>query len=519
MSVRTSPGTRVTDPHVQPRHSRLPGGEPWTDSHFWILQLVILALVLTRLAFTVAFHLDASSLVVEFSTLVLFVLPVAYASLRFGLPGAMVTAGWVTVLAIPRLAVAVSQHDPSAGWSEILQIALLDGLAILIGTRVSMEREARGLAEAAQAARLDAETLYRELFDSNQSPILIVDASGLVVEGNASALRAFGGIAPSDGSAPHQPARLVDLIGADAASQVLTRLLSVDPVGEATATVGARHSESDTPVQPVAFEIDGRAVLYRPSATLVKPVDADRRMQVIFEDVTAETRRHDLMEAYAGQVVLAQEEERRHLAQEIHDGPLQALIHICRQIDLLECADGSGIIGSDDGQPLKSLRSTVEDTVAELRSIARGLRPSILDDLGLVASINQMLTEATARQQFESTFGVTGASRRLSPSVELALFRITQEAITNIERHADASRVAVGIDFGADGLHLLVEDDGAGFDQSHSPGAGGQSLGLPGMTERAHLVGATLVIHSQAGKGTAVDVWVPEDALRSSRSA
>ncbi len=510
-------GTPVTEGYVRPRPTRLPGGEPWTDSRFWILQLVILALVLVRLAFTVAFHLDTSSLVVEFSTLVLFVLPVAYASLSFGLPGATITAGWVTVLSVPRFAVAVGQHDPTAAWSEILQIVLLDGLALLIGTRVSTEREARGLAEAAQAARLDAETLYRELFDSNQSPILIVDSSGLVIEGNASALRAFGGIATSGGSKQQQPVRLVDLIGADAASQVLTRLLPVDPVPGTTVSAGAQDSEIDERVRPVAFEFEGRAVLYRLSATLVRPADADRRMQVIFEDVTAETRRHDLMEAYAGQVVLAQEEERRHLAQEIHDGPLQALIHICRQIDLLEGTDGPGVIGSDDDHQLKSLRSTVEDTVAELRSIARGLRPSILDDLGLVASINQMLTDATARQQFESTFGVTGTSRRLSPSVELALFRITQEAITNIEHHAAASHVAVGIDFEAEGLHLLVKDDGAGFDQIQDPKAGGHSLGLPGMTERAHLIGGTLVIHSQAGTGTAVDVWVPEDALRAGR--
>ena len=232
----------MTEPQVQPRPTRTAGGAPWTDSHFWILQLVILALVLARLAFTVAFHLDTSSLVVEFSTLVLFVLPVAYASLSFGLPGATFTAGWVTVLAIPRVAVAVSQHDPSAAWSEILQVVLLDGLALLIGTRVSTERKARGLADAAQAARLDAETLYRELFDSNQSPILIVDASGLVIEGNASALSAFGRVSPGGGP---EPVRLVDLIGADAASQVLTRLLSVDRVVGARRTDGPKDSEMD----------------------------------------------------------------------------------------------------------------------------------------------------------------------------------------------------------------------------------------------------------------------------------
>lgn len=131
-----------------------------------------------------------------------------------------------------------------------------------------------------------------------------------------------------------------------------------------------------------------------------------------------------------------------------------------------------------------------------------------------MASINQMLTEATARQQFESTFGVTGSSRRLSPTVELALFRITQEAISNIERHAAAKHVAIGLDFATGGLRLLVKDDGVGFDRSRRPAAD-HSLGLPGITERAHLIGASLVIQSAAGHGTAVDVWVPEQALRS----
>ncbi len=235
-------------------------------------------------------------------------------------------------------------------------------------------------------------------------------------------------------------------------------------------------------------------------------------MQVIFEDVTAETRRHDRMEAYAARVVLGQEEERRHIAQELHDGPLQSLIHLCRQIDEIDAAHtGSTPPGAP---PLTELRTIVEDTVAELRSIAKGLRPSVLDDLGLVASINQMLTEAGERQQFETSFGVTGVERRLSPSVELALFRMAQEALSNVERHAAAQRVAVGIDFEAGGLRLLVKDDGVGFDASARPdGSRSSSLGLPGMTERAHLIGSRLVIHSELGRGTTVDVWVPATIL------
>jgi signal transduction histidine kinase len=107
----------------------------------------------------------------------------------------------------------------------------------------------------------------------------------------------------------------------------------------------------------------------------------------------------------------------------------------------------------------------VEDTVAELRSIAKGLRPSILDDLGLVASINQMLADAGTRQGFETSFGVNGAERRLSTAAE------------------------------------------------QPNGGRSASLGLPGMTERAHLIGSRLIIHSEPGVGTTVDVWVPATIL------
>ena len=194
--------------------------------------------------------------------------------------------------------------------------------------------------------------------------------------------------------------------------------------------------DADRGVTPVAFDVDGESILYRPTATLVGPLGADRRMQVIFEDVTAETRRHDLLEAYANQVVLGQEEERRHIAQELHDGPLQALIHLCRQIDALDARPDADTAPSARRWP--PCAPTVEETVAELRSIARGLRPSILDDLGLVASLNQVVVEATGRQGFAGEFQVSGTERRLPPDVELAVFRIAQEAVTNVERHASA---------------------------------------------------------------------------------
>jgi signal transduction histidine kinase len=483
--------------------------KPWTNSRFWILQFIILALYLIRLAATVAFHLDATSPAVEFSTVELFVVPVIYGTLNYGLDGALLTAGWVTMLAVPRFLTALANRNYVAAWAELAQVVLLDALAALVGQRVSSEQDARRIAESAQEAHLRAETLYRDLFYSNQAPILIVDGNGYVVEANASAQQTFA--PPTNrGQTIGPPVRLVDMIGPVASSHILTRLIS--------ARLPLSTSQDDQPgdadlVEPVAFEVRGHPVLYRPSATMLGGLGDGTRMQIVFEDVTAETRRHDLMEAFAARVVSGQEEERRHIAQEIHDGPVQSLIHLCRQIDSMDAAPDP----KHGGLRPSELRAIAEDTVAELRSIAKGLRPSILDDLGLVASINQILTEAGERQQFKTSFGVTGDERRLRPAVELALFRIAQEAISNIERHAEARQVAVGLSFDEQGVRLLVRDDGVGFDtHADSGGASRESLGLPGMSERARLIRSRLRIHSSKGAGTTVDVWVPTTNLADS---
>lgn len=483
---------------------------PWASSQFWMIQLFVLALYLIRLAATVDFHLATTSLAVELSTFVLFVVPVVYAALHYGFRGAMLTSGWVTLLAVPRIAVTVSNRQFEAAWAEVTQVLVLDALALLIGQHVSGERDSRRRAESARTAHRSAEALYRDLFDSNQAPILIVDGSGYVVEANASAQRAFGSAPRPAGSMgashpiPGSPVRLVDMIGAGAAAHILTSLIT-EQVPEQSTEMGT--ATFDDRVEPVPFDVEGQLVLFRPSGTRLHSAGGDTRMQVVFEDVTAETRRHDQMEAYASRVVLGQEEERRHLAQELHDGPVQTLIHLCRQLDT---AEKRAELPPTSAGMLADLRIIAEGTVAELRSIARGLRPSVLDDLGLVASINQIVEEAGERQHFEASFGVTGAERRLPPAVELAMFRIAQEAITNVERHADAHRLSVGLSFGTDGMRLLVTDDGIGFGSSgQPPNSKSESLGLPGMTERAHLIGSRLVIHSAPGAGTTIDVWVP----------
>lgn len=484
------------------RSGRPPVESAWANSSFWLLQVVVLALTLIRIVLTVTLPLDTTSPTLELSTVAIFLIPVVYAALVYGFAGALFTAAWVTLLAIPRLVMYAHNRDAVGMWAELMQVLVLDVIAILVGHRVSAERTARQVAEAAEQAHTRAEALYRNLFDSNQAPILITDSEGRLVEANASAHRVFprsSFSALDPGTPEERRPRLLDVIGADAAGQVLTRLVAVRTSDE-VATASVR-------VKPVAIDVDGERSLFRPTATVLEDAGGINGMQVVFEDVTAETKRHDRMEAYATQVVIAQEEERRHLAQELHDGPVQTLIHLCRQIDTV----GAPFTGIRESAPaLSDLRLTVEGTVAELRGIAKGLRPSILDDLGLVASVSQLLADAERRSLIDTSIEVVGSDRRLPVAVELALFRVAQEAISNVERHAQAAQVEVRLEFGSDDLRLRIRDDGIGPPAAaNAEGFTGDSLGLPGMAERARLLGGTFAILSDPRGGTAVDIRVP----------
>ncbi len=218
--------------------------------------------------------------------------------------------------------------------------------------------------------------------------------------------------------------------------------------------------------------------------------------------MTAETLRQEWSEAYAARVMNAQEEERRHIAQELHDGPLQALVYLCRRIDEVERTAGTGAAGE-----LEELRHLTESLIGELRGISRGLRPSVLDDLGLVAATRRLLDDLEKRTGIDTTLGITGSERRLPIAVELALFRVAQEAISNAELHAEPRRVAVGMSFELGGVRLLVSDDGHGFDTIVNGTGPRSSLGLVGMSERLHMVGGRVEVHSSPAGGTTVDAW------------
>ena len=292
---------------------------------------------------------------------------------------------------------------------------------------------------------------------------------------------------------------------------MLTRLLDDDPGDPAAGrrpASGRRHGRPDgdatwAPATPTTTgsarspsrSTGDRCSTGRPS-TLVGAPGADRRMQVIFEDVTAETRRHDLMEAYAGQVVLGQEEERRHIAQELHDGPLQTLIHLCRQIDARRRRrrPRAGRRGDRDrGAGRRCAPPSRTPSPSSGRSPGGcGRRCSTTWGWWPHQPGRDRGHRAPGVRELASTS--TGRCAGCRRDVELAVFRIAQEAVTNVERHAGAGRVDRGAASSATaGSGSPVEDDGGGFDPHAPVGRTTASRsGLPGMSERARLVGGRL---------------------------
>ena len=210
----------------------------------------------------------------------------------------------------------------------------------------------------------------------------------------------------------------------------------------------------------------------------------------------------DERDAWLDAMVQIQENERRRVARELHDAVGQSLTVI--RLDLRSLQDRLG-----DEDALAGSIASVDLAMDEIRRIAADLRPAVLDDLGLVPALRSALTSHADTSGFQGRFSATRLPA-LSASVATVCFRIAQEALTNVARHAEANHVAVVVTARGDHLHLTVHDDGRGFDVVHvGQRPIGDRLGLVGMQERARLVGGTLEIRSLAGHGTVVRARLP----------
>lgn len=200
------------------------------------------------------------------------------------------------------------------------------------------------------------------------------------------------------------------------------------------------------------------------------------------------------------------EEERTHIAREIHDELGQQLTVMKMDASWLNKKVGST---AEDivKQKMQDLLSTLDGTVKTVRRIASDLRPSLLDDLGLIAAMEWQLAEFEKRSGIKTNLADPGEELKLPDEIKTGLFRIFQESLTNVVRHADARKVKVSLQQKGGSFVLRIADDGKGFDQ-HTI-ADQKTLGLLGMKERTSMIGGTYDIISAPGKGTTVVVTIP----------
>lgn len=212
---------------------------------------------------------------------------------------------------------------------------------------------------------------------------------------------------------------------------------------------------------------------------------------------------------YVGVVTKSQEEERLRIARELHDDTIQSLLALSRRLELYRSSESN----LEHREKLAEIQDMVTRTLIGLRQINRDLRPLILEDIGLIPAL-QTLVQAARRGDGaipHAKFKTTGQQFPMSPEHELALYRITQEALANIRRHAHATGVTVELSFGSDRVKLEVADDGKGFEEPSSltDFARHDHFGLLGIQERVWAVGGSLSIQSSPGQGTRLHVTIP----------
>lgn len=207
---------------------------------------------------------------------------------------------------------------------------------------------------------------------------------------------------------------------------------------------------------------------------------------------------------FGAKIIKAQEEERRRVSREIHDGPAQAMANIVFRAEVCERLIDIDMVRAR--KELGDLREQVRICLKETRKIIFDLRPMTLDDLGLVPTVKRFLDTAKERSGIISAVRLLGEERRLDSYVEVGLFRTIQEAVNNVEKHAEASVINIVMEFRRDMVSVTIEDNGKGFDTAEN--VGNESFGLVGMRERINLLNGELMIKSVKGTGTKITIKV-----------
>lgn len=349
------------------------------------------------------------------------------------------------------------------------------------------------LHRAEQSLR-ESEERYRLIAENATTPVFMLDDQSTILFANRAVEKVFG----------YTAEELLD--------QKLTVLMA-DPLRSRHRTALARYLSTGQRSLPwEGMEVlgqhrSGRAVALEVSFGEFHDREGRRRFVGVARDITDRKEAEQALVALSRRLLEVQEAERRHIAHELHDEVGQTLtalkitLHAAQQ-------------QPPDAPAAPLLQDAVKEVhriMEQIRTLSLSLRPPMLDDLGLVAALRWHVNGVTTRTGLAVGLDVEGITERLPAKLEMACFRIVQEALNNVSKHARAAHATVTLRQEAGDLHLMICDDGVGFDvtAARKGASRGASLGLLGMEERARLLGGRFDIHSACGAGTYVQAYFP----------
>jgi signal transduction histidine kinase len=346
----------------------------------------------------------------------------------------------------------------------------------------------------------------------NKTKVLVVEDEAIVARDIEQQLMTLGYESVGVARAAHQALEMTAAMRPDI---VLMDIQLAGPVDGIVAAAAIREQFNLPVVFITAYssdEILERAKLTEPFGYILKPFserELSTTLGMALYKHEAETRLRNTtrqLKALSGRVLEVQELERRRVAVELHDELGQSLTAIKINLQLSQRLKDQALMELTQ----ENIR-IVEDALQQVRRLATNLRPSMLDDLGLDAALQWIADQSANRSGFTVNLHYAPTQSRLAADIETACFRIVQEALTNITRHAQATHVHIRLDREQDMVVLRVTDDGSGFnlDEMRARAVAGDSIGVLGMQERATLVGGKLTIESSPGKGSTVQLTVP----------
>ncbi len=425
----------------------------------------------------------------------LFLVPVTYAGMFFGLRAGLTALVISLIIILPRV-FFMSEYRAEA----LLQSGAVVILGVLVNLWFEVKRKENALyrqlvarLEESERGMTVSEQKYRYLFENASDAIWVQDVNGYLVDGN----RAFE--------------RLTGLKVAEAKGTHLGKYMSEESLAVAR-EVRNKLVNGEEFEQPYEQQFQIRPGVIRTVKMSTNAVMSGGRItgfEHVARDVTQEKQRQDDMRAYIKQITMAQEEERKRIARDLHDDVSPNILILIQKLDNLASGKRHKLAALLEN--VAALRGQAVTALESLRATAQGLRPRILDDLGLVAALEWIAEETEKGQGIRTQVEVAGLDRRLSPETQIVLFRIAQEALNNIRKHAQASRATIAIEGKGNDITMTIADNGRGFVVNERLGEGVSAgrLGIMGMYERARLLNGNMRIKSEPGKGTELTVTLP----------